>query len=378
MASEYPGLRGLRILDFTQVLSGPFASMLLADAGADVVKVERPPSGDITRQWGPPFVQGESLYFAAFNRGKKSLMADLTNEGDRALVTKLARRADIVLENLRPGTLEKFGLGYSDLRDELPRLIFVSIRGYRAESSRSQDPALEVVLEAESGLMAITGTGEPVRQGVAVIDMMTGSLAMAKILEALYNRERTGRGQHVMLSLQETAELLMTHPYLVHTQAHTPYPPGGTTHPSIAPYEHFRTSDIPIILGAVNDHEFGRLADTLGHPEWTRGTWSTNAGRVADRTRLHDTLEMILMTEPGATWVECLRRAKLVVGLVRPLDLAADFWFHGDLPKLVSQDDRYGALTYPISPWASDRPVNAAPGLGDDNNRIVARWLEEG
>ncbi len=377
MASRYEGLRGLRVLDFTQVLSGPFASMLLADAGSDVVKVERPPAGDITRQWGPPFVQEESLYFAAFNRGKKSLVADLTEAGDRALVWELARRADVVLENLRPGTLEKYGLGYADLRRELPGLIYVSIRGYRADSSRAQDPALEVVLEAESGLMAITGTGEPVRQGIAVIDMMTGSFAVARILDALYNRERTGRGQHVVLSLQETAELIMTHPYLAHSKAHAPYPPGGTTHPSIAPYEHFRTRDRPIILGAVNDPEFRRLATTLGHPEWTGGSWSTNAGRVADRARLHETLQGILITEPGVIWVERFRQAKLVVGLVRSLDLATDTWFHGESPKLVSHDDRYGTLTYPASPWAMDGEVNAAPQLGAHHDEIVDRWLGE-
>ncbi len=371
-------LEHLRILDFTQVLSGPFASMLLADAGADVVKVERPPSGDLTRQWGPPFIHGESLYFAAFNRGKQSVVADLANADDVMLVHKLARKADILLENLRPGTLTKFGLGYEDLKADMPGLIYVSICGYREQSARYEDPALEVVLEGESGLMAITGTGQPpVRQGVAVIDMMTGVLAVSKMMEALYTRERTGRGQRVVLSLQETAQLLMTHPYLVHTAGNTAYPAGGTTHPSIAPYEHFKTRDTPIIVGAVNDSQFARLSQLLEHPEWTLGMWSSNARRVSDRAVLHRTLESIFVTRPGTEWVDLLRASKLVVGLVRPLDIAADAWRTDGLPKIVSRDNRYGDLAYPSSPWLDGGEVRAAPILGDDKARVMEHWLGE-
>ncbi|NMP23835.1 CaiB/BaiF CoA transferase family protein [Sulfobacillus harzensis] len=371
-------MQGIRILDFTQVLSGPFATMLLSDAGADVVKVERPPQGDITRQWGPPFLCGKSIYFAAFNRGKKSITADFRNSHDRDVVRQLAARADVVIENLRPGTLERFGLGYLDLKSECSRLVYVSIRGYRENSPRARDPALEVVLEGESGLMAITGNpDQPARQGIAVIDMMTGALAVAKIMEALYARERRGQGDHVVLSLEETAQLLMTHPYLMHTATQSPYPAAGTTHPSIAPYEHFATADTPIIVGAVNDAEFARLSQLLGHPEWARGPWSSNAGRVADRLKLHAALEAIFRTEPGPVWVDRLGQAKLVVGLVRPLADAAEAWRNDDLPKLSSHDNRWGSLVYPASPWKKAGLVTSAPDLGEDGLEVVSRWLEK-
>ncbi len=372
-------MHDVRILDFTQVLSGPFASMLLSDAGADVVKVERPPAGDITRQWGPPFIRGRSLYFGAFNRGKKSLAADFKNPQDLHMVRQLAEAADVVIENFRPGTLDRFGLGYQELKPRNPDLVYVSIRGYREDSERAWDPALEVVLEAESGLMAITGnSGQPVRQGIAVIDMMTGVLAVAKTMEALYARERGGQGQRVVLSLQETAQLIMTHPYLMHSAAQAPYKAAGTMHPSIAPYEHFDTADHPIIVGAVNDLEFARLSEILGHPEWVQGQWSHNAGRVADRSTLHSVLESIFRTEPSHTWVDRLRRAKLVVGEVRSLADAAEAWQNDPLSRLSSHDERWGHLAYPTSPWRKAGMVAAAPDLGEDGPAVIDRWLYGG
>lgn len=367
-------LEGVRVLDFTQVLSGPMATMLLADAGADVVKVERPPAGDITRQWVPPEVQGRSLYFAAFNRGKHSVVADLTDPADRDLVGQLALAADVVVENLRPGSLERFGLGFGDLESRSPGLVYVSIQGYGKGSQRATDPALEVVLEAESGLMAITGV-QPVRQGVAFIDMMTGTLAVARLIDALYAKSKTGKGRHVVLSLEETAWLAMTHPYLMHSRAGVPYPVSGTQHPSIAPYEHFDTADLPIIIGAVNDLEFQRLSEILGHPEWAQGRWATNAGRVGDRDALHAAMLVILRQESAARWEARLRQSNLVVGIVRPLSDAAAIWRRDGRAKVVSDDARWGHVEYPGSPWKATGEVQGAPDLGADKDAVVKRWL---
>ncbi len=370
-------LNGVRILDFTQVLSGPFATMLLADAGADIVKIERPGVGDITRQWGPPFVRGESLYFTAFNRGKRSVMADLRDRTDRDNVRRLAERADVVIENLRPGTLDRFGLGYPDLERDCPRLIYLSICGYGPASLRVRDPALEVVLEAESGMMAITGNGEPVRQGIAAIDMMSGMIAVAKIFEGLYQRTRTGKGQHIVWSLEKTAHLMMTHPYLMDTVAQSSYPAMGTTHPSIAPYEHFLTADRPIILGAVNDLQFARLSDVMGHPEWCKGVWNTNAGRVASREELHQRLQSGLIKESAETWVNRLRGARLVVGVIRPLSEAVTQWQSTQHPALSSEDPAWGQVTYPASPWRPHGTVKRAPGLGESRMEdVLHRWCQ--
>lgn len=373
-------LHGVRILDFTQVLSGPLATMLLADAGADVVKVERPPGGDLTRQWGPPFVEEESVYFAAFNRGKRSICLDLTRAEDQVIARRLAGVCDVVIENLRPGALERLGLGYRDVLADNPRVIYLSIRGYRPESPRASDPALEVILEAESGMMSITGSGngEYVRQGVAVIDMMTGMAAVGKIMEALYRRAVSGEGGHQVVSLEETAGLMMTHPYVMYLVGGAAYPPSGTTHPSIAPYEHFRTGDRAIILGAVNDGEFYRLAKALGHEEWSdHPVWSTNAGRVRDREAVHEAIEAVLRTESADHWVEVFRAAKLVVGIIETVPQAAAAWAETG-PFLHASHPRLGVLKFPPSPWRREGSVAPPPILDGDRRAILRDWLGDG
>ncbi|MCL6599176.1 MAG: CoA transferase [Alicyclobacillus macrosporangiidus] len=372
-------LKGVKVLDFTQILSGPMATMVLADAGADVVKVEKPGIGDTTRRWGPPFVQGESLYFAAFNRGKRSIALDLNTREDLELAKRLAMRADVVVENLRPGTLDHFGLGAAHLRSERPELIYVSITGYRAGSSRSGDPALEVILEAETGLMDITGTedGRHVRLGVAAIDMMTGVAAAARIFGALYFRAVHGQGETISVSLEETAAFMMTHPWMMFLHGHQRYEKCGTGHPNIAPYEDFQTADLPIIVAAVDDQQFQRLCTVLDRPEWASDpSWRTNAGRVLNRHELHRNIEDILMARPAHHWVKELQKAKISVGVVNPVHIAARQWLDGNTPKLTSEHPRMGTLWWPTSAWNQLGGNVAPPPLLDaDRERVISEWL---
>ncbi|WP_269148828.1 CaiB/BaiF CoA transferase family protein [Kyrpidia spormannii] len=373
-------LRGIRILDFTQILSGPFATMLLADAGAEVVKLERP-DGDPTRHWGPPFIGGESVYFAAFNRGKKSVQLDLKRPDDLGIVRQLALAADVLIENIRPGSLEKYGLGAAELRKVHPGLIYVSIRGYSEFSRRANDPGLEVMLEAESGLMSITGPGEdgmPVRLGVAAIDMMTGLLAVSCVYSALLQRERTGEGAYISVSLEETAALLMTHPWLMYLAGNVEYKAAGTEHPNIAPYEMFSTMDRPLILGAVDDQQFRRLAHALGHPEWPqKSEWATNEARVADRRHLHESIEKELVTRTAEHWKNTFTRANLPVAIVESVSSAATKWAMSKVPRITARHPTMGLLSWPTSPWKKyGGEMTGPPVLGNATDEVLRTWLE--
>jgi crotonobetainyl-CoA:carnitine CoA-transferase CaiB-like acyl-CoA transferase len=371
--------KGLRVVDFTQVLSGPFATMLLADAGADVVKIEKPQTGDPTRQWGPPFVYGESLYFAAFNRGKRSVAWDLHDPKDRCSVKKLLGSADVLVENFRPGWMAQWGLDADTLLAENPRLIYCSIKGYRADSHNANRPGVEVLLEAESGLMAITGSeagDDPVRLGIAAIDMMTGAFAVAQIASMLYRREKTGKGGAITVSLEETADLMMTHPWLLYLRAGAIYPRSGSAHASIAPYEAFRTQDRPIILGAIDDTAFQRLAETLGEPQWVdRDEWRTNEDRVLHRSALKTAIEAKLSQHPAAHWHALFVSRGLPVALVNSVDQAAKAWSNSPIPKLSAYHRLLGQLTWPTSPWLSDGgTVLPPPELGEHTQQFPAAW----
>ncbi len=353
--------------------------MLLADAGAEVIKVERPIQGDPTRQWGPPFIQGESLYFASFNRGKKSVVLDLHQPGDRARAQRLALAADVVVENFRPGWMSQAGLDAGTLCAANPRLIYCEIKGYRRDGAMARRPAVEVTLEAQSGLMDITGSRErpePVRQGVAAIDMMTGVLAVAGIFSALYRREQTGRGDRVAVSLEETAGLMMTHPWLMYVVAGAEYPRSGSAHPSIAPYEAFATADRPIIIGAIDDGQFRRLAEALEEPLWAeREAWRTNAARVKDRAALKEALEQKLRTHPASYWETVLTPLGLLAAEVQSVAEAARRWHEGASPKLTATHARLGDLAWPTSPGrAEGGPVLPPPLLDEHREDVRPLW----
>jgi crotonobetainyl-CoA:carnitine CoA-transferase CaiB-like acyl-CoA transferase len=315
-------LSGIRVVDFTRVVAGPYCTMLLGDLGAEVIKVE-PPQGDDTRDWGPPFVGGESAYFLGLNRNKKSVCLDLRTEEGREVAHGLVRQSDVVIENFRPGIMERFGLGYDDWRQRHQGLIYCAISGYGRTGPYKDRAGYDVIVSAMGGLMGITGTagGSPVKTGVALTDVITGLNAHASILAALYHRERTGKGQRIdvsLLSAELAALINAASNYLIAGEIAEPQ---GSAHGSIVPYQAFRASDGYIVVGAANDKLFHQLCQALGHPEWaTDAHFLSNADRVHNREQLVALIEVVLQTETVATWEPRLAAAGVAVAPVNRMD----------------------------------------------------------
>lgn len=301
----------LRVLDLSRVLAGPYCTMLLADLGADVVKVERPGSGDDTRAWGPPYAGGEAAYFLSVNRGKRSVALDLARPEGQEVVRRLVRSADVVVENFRAGTAERLGVGYEQLARERPGLVYCSITGFG-----DPRPGYDFVVQAESGLMAITGEadGEPVKVGVAVVDVLAGYAAATAILAAALD----GEGKHVEISLLEVALSSLVN--LAQSALVTGEEPGrfGNAHPSIVPYQTFAASDAPVAVAGGNDAIFRRLSSALGRPELADDErFRTNRERVAHRDELIAELAAVFATRPADEWVATLVEAGVPAGKVR-------------------------------------------------------------
>jgi crotonobetainyl-CoA:carnitine CoA-transferase CaiB-like acyl-CoA transferase len=301
----------LRVLDLSRVLAGPYCTMLLADLGADVVKVERPGSGDDTRAWGPPYAGGEAAYFLSVNRGKRSVALDLARPEGQEVVRRLVRSADVVVENFRAGTAERLGVGYEQLARERPGLVYCSITGFG-----DPRPGYDFVVQAESGLMAITGEadGEPIKVGVAVVDVLAGYAAATAILAAALE----GEGKHVEISLLEVALSSLVN--LAQSALVTGEEPGrfGNAHPSIVPYQTFAASDAPVAVAGGNDAIFRRLSSALGRPELADDErFRTNRERVAHRDELIAELAAVFATRPADEWVATLVEAGVPAGKVR-------------------------------------------------------------
>jgi crotonobetainyl-CoA:carnitine CoA-transferase CaiB-like acyl-CoA transferase len=316
-------LSGIRVVDFTRVVAGPYCTMLLGDLGAEVIKIEQPGKGDDTRSWGPPFVGGESAYFLSVNRNKKSVCLDLNNEDDLKVVHRLVAESDVVIENFRSGIMERFGLGYEDWRERHPRLIYCSISGYGRSGPYKDRAGYDVIVSAMGGLMGITGTpeGEPVKTGVALTDVITGLYAFSAIQTALYHRERSGQGQRLdvsLLSAELAALINAASNYLVAGEVPQPQ---GSAHGSIVPYQAFRAADGYIVIGAANDKLFQKLCLALAHPEWASDErFRTNAERVKNREALISLIEDALQAESVATWEPLLAQAGIAVGPVNRMD----------------------------------------------------------
>jgi formyl-CoA transferase/CoA:oxalate CoA-transferase len=313
-------LAGVTVLDLTRVLAGPWCTMLLADMGARVIKIERPGAGDDTRAWGPPFVAGESTYFLGVNRNKESVTLDVGRPEGRALLDRLLDRADVLVENFRPGTLARLGLDYASLAARRPSLVCCSISGFGRTGPRCDEPGYDATIQAESGLMSVTGEaqGPPVRVGSAVTDLAAGLLAAHGIVLALYARARTGRGQQVDVSLFESALALLGHHAPAYLLAGAMAGRLGNRHQSIAPYDTFPAADGEIVLAVGNDGQFRRLCDVLGVPELPgEEAFATNPARARNHGALRERLVPILRARPGAHWIEALRRADVPCGEVR-------------------------------------------------------------
>ncbi len=318
-------LAGLTVLDLTRVLSGPFATMTLADLGADVVKIEQPGTGDDTRHWGPPLQGGEAAYFLSVNRNKRSLAVDLKSPDGLALVRDLARRADVVVENFRPGTAARLGLGYDDLVAENPGVVYASISGYGQTGPDSHRAGYDAIAQARSGIMSVTGEadGPAVRVGVSSADLVAGMWAVIGILAALRERDRSGQGQWVDLSLLDGSVSWLTYVAAGYFATGTRPPRYGSAHPTIAPYQGFATKDGDLMLAVGNDAIWRRFAPVAGLDELLEDPrFATNPQRVSHRDALLPLVAAAMATPTSMEWLEVLDDAGVPVGPIQSVDEA--------------------------------------------------------
>ena len=323
-------LQGLRVVDLTRVVAGPLCAQTLGDLGADIAKVERRGDGDDLRALGPPFVPGseDSTYFVSLNRNKRSVSVDFAKPEGAAILRRMVARADVLIENFRPGTLDRYGLGYEALRAVNPRLIYCSITGFGQTGPYAGRSGYDFVAQAMAGLMEVTGEadgtpgGGPQRVGVPVADMFTGFAATISILAALRHRDATGEGQRIDVNLFETMTSLMQAPMASWLNAQRLLPRTGNDSPVAVPYGVFEGSDGRFVIGVLNDREFVRLAEALGHPEWAEDPRFRRArDRVEHSAALLDRMRTLLRTRPRAEWLAKLETAKITSG---PINTAAD------------------------------------------------------
>jgi len=312
-------LAGVRVLDLTRVLAGPFCSMILGDMGAEVIKIEEPGKGDDTRTW-PPFVAGEATYFMAVNRNKQSLTLNLKAAEGRAIFEKLARKADVVLENFRTGTMERLGLGFRTLGRLNPRLVYCAISGFGESGPEAARAGYDLVVQAESGIMDITGfeDGPPVKVGTSIADLVAGMSAAHGVTLALLARQRTRRGQKVEISMQDAMAALLT--YQAGIYFGTGQKPGrrGNKHPSIVPYEVFRAADAYLTLGVANNSLWERCCTALEHPELAKDPrYATEAARVQHREELVPRLNELLAARSADEWLKRFEAAGVPAGRIR-------------------------------------------------------------
>ncbi|HUO94986.1 MAG TPA: CaiB/BaiF CoA-transferase family protein [Steroidobacteraceae bacterium] len=349
-------LAGIKVLDLSRVLAGPWATQALADFGATVWKVEKPGSGDDTRSWGPPWLKdrdgrdtGESAYYLSTNRGKHSLAIDIANPDGQRLVRALAARADVLVENFKVGGLAKYGLGYADLATLNPRLVYCSISAYGQDGPEAQGAGYDAMIQGKGGLMSLTGVpdgepgGGPQKVGVAVVDLMTGMYAVAAIAAALYERTHSGLGQHIDLALLDTQVGWLANQNLNYLLTGKAPARQGTAHPNIVPYQAFGTRDGHLMLAIGNDRQFAAFAELAGRAELARDPrFATNAARVRHRAILVPIVAGLLAARGTREWIELLTPAAVPCGPIN--DLAAVF----DEPQVRHRQLRID-LAHPLS-----------------------------
>jgi formyl-CoA transferase len=316
-------LAGVRVLDLSRVLAGPYCTMFLGDLGADVVKIEQPGAGDDTRGWGPPFAGGESAYFLSVNRNKQSLTLDLKTPAGNEVLRRLALKADVLIENFRPGTMERLGLGEKDLRASNPRLIYASLSAFGADGPMRDWPGYDLIIQAWGGLMSITGTpdGEPTKVGVAIIDIVAGLMLGKAICAALYAREKLGVGQKIDTSLLEAQVACLVNAggnYLIGGQTPRRY---GNAHPSIVPYQTFKTADGYLVVGVASETIWRRFCAAIGRSELADDSrFAKNSQRVENRAQLVRILAEIFSRRDSRTWSRILQQAEVPYAPVQTID----------------------------------------------------------
>lgn len=377
-------LQGITVVDLTHVLAGPFASATLRDLGARIVKVERPGTGDDTRAF-PPFKQGESAYFAALNHGKASIALDLKAPADRAVFERLLARADVVLENYKPGTMERLGYGWEDLKGRFPRLIYGAVSGFGHTGPEAGKPAYDMVVQARGGVMSITGEegGPPVRVGASIGDIVAGMYLVQGVLAALYQRDRTGHGAKVDISMLDGQIAILEHAVAITTATGKAPGPTGARHPTITPFSTFRASDGFFVIAAGNDALFGKLCRALGLGALAHDArFSSNAARCENVHLLKRRIEAVTLERPRAYWIAALETAGVPTGRVQDMaEALAD-------PQVLARNMVLPVAARPGGPAfvAAGNPIKMstlaepaghgpAPAL-DGDRQAVLRWLD--
>jgi crotonobetainyl-CoA:carnitine CoA-transferase CaiB-like acyl-CoA transferase len=321
-------LSGLRVLDLTRVLAGPWATQTLADFGADVIKIEKPGEGDDTRGWGPPFLtnpdgsRGDAAYFQSTNRGKQSVCIDMATAEGQAWLRKLAAQSDIVIENFKVGGLKKYGLDYESLKTENPRLIYCSITGFGQTGPFANRAGYDFMIQGMAGVMSITGEpdGEPMKMGVAFSDVFAGLHAVIGITAALYHREKTGQGQHIDISLLDSQVAVLANQALNYLVGGKVPQRLGNAHPNIVPYQTFETSDGHIIMAVGSDRQYTEYCRIIGALHLAEAPYTTNRGRVENRNTLIPLLQPYMKTKTTAQWVVAFEAAAVPCGPINTID----------------------------------------------------------
>jgi len=372
-------LAGTRVVDLTRILAGPLCTMMLGDMGAEVIKVEPPDKGDDTRGWGPPFVAGEAAYFLGVNRNKRSLTLNMAVPAGQKILAGLVEKVDVLIDNFRIGTLEKWGFTDAWFEQHAPRLVRCSITGYGSTGPKAALPGYDFILQAESGLMSICGEpdGGPTKYGVAIVDVCTGMLASNSILAALNARHRTGKGQKVELSLYETSLAMLINVASNYLTAGRNAGRFGNGHPSIVPYTTYQAADAMVAIGIGNERQFGRVAEVLGHPEWAKDPrFTSNRARVENRDVIDGFINEALSHDDADVWLDKLKAVGVPSGRINSVADALDdpHTTARDMIETV-EHSTIGALKMLGIPFKfSDTACSvrrAPPTLGQHNDEIL-------
>jgi crotonobetainyl-CoA:carnitine CoA-transferase CaiB-like acyl-CoA transferase len=375
-------LHGVRVIDFTRILAGPFGAMFLGDMGAEVIKIEEPGKGDDTRGW-PPFVAGEATYFMAVNRNKKSLTLNMKAAEGQAILRKLVAKADVVLENFRPGTMERLGFGYESLRALNPRLVYCSISGFGESGPEASRPGYDLIVQGESGVMDITGfpDGPPVKVGNSIADLVAGMSAAQGVILALFARERTGRGQKVEIGMLDVMASLLTYQAGLYWNAGGRPTRRGNQHPSIVPYEVFQAQDAYLTLGVANNSLWEKTCRALGREDLIRDPrFDTEANRVSNRDTLIPLLNELFGARSAAEWLARLDQAGVPAGKIKTVAEVCEsphLEARGMIVKLPHP--KAGSVTVmgvPVRLWDTPGAVAAPPPLlGEHTDEVLTRLL---
>jgi len=389
-------LSGLRVLDLSRVLAGPWAGQMLADLGADVVKVERPGAGDDTRAWGPPYLRdadgrdtSEAAYFLSANRNKRSITIDFTQPAGQQQVRELVQRADVLIENFKVGGLAAYGLDYASLQALNPRLIYCSVTGFGQQGPYAKRAGYDFMIQAMGGLMSITGKADgeegagPVKVGVALTDILTGLYASNAILAALAERERSGLGQYIDLALLDVQVACLGNQALNYLTTGVPPKRLGNAHPNIVPYQDFPTADGDFILTVGNDGQFRKFCEVAGHPEWAADArFATNSARVANRAELVPLIRQVTVFRTTAEWIAALEQTGVPCGPINDLaQVFADPQVQARGTRIRMAHPLAGEVDLVANPIRLSRsPVDyrrPPPLLGEHNLEVLADWLSD-